>query len=426
VISSVIRLAGKGSHSLKKRHGVLALLAAVSVITFIDRLAIAVAGPSVQRDLHLTPDKWGWVLSSYVIANAVFEIPSGALGDRYGQRGELTRIAAWWSVFTALTGWCRTFWQIFATRFLFGVGAAGAYPNAAGVIPRWFPRQERARSQGVVWAASRLGAALAPMTLVPLQARFGWRPVFWALGGLGVVWAAVWRLWFHDRPGDQPGITRLELQEIGETGDALHARAVPWRKLLALRQLWLIVAAYGCYGWASWFYFSWFPTWLVNGAHIPVVEMGVVASFPFLLGIAGNLAGGYLSDRLVERHGMRRAYRWVTSGCLFVAAALFLVLGLVHGMAAVVVVSSICFGVMDLMLPAAWAMCLNLGGRFGGTATALMNTAGNLGGLVCTVLFGYVIRATSNYNLPLFGIAALVLVSAALFMQVDCTLSLRD
>jgi MFS transporter, ACS family, glucarate transporter len=409
---------------VNKRHSVLALLASVSVITFVDRLAIAVAGPAVQHDVHLTPVKWGWVLSSYVIANTIFEIPSGALGDRYGQRAELTRIAAWWSIFTALTGWCRTFWQLFLTRFLFGVGAAGAYPNAAGVIPRWFPRQERTRSQGVVWAASRLGAALAPLTLVPLQARFGWRAVFWILGGLGLVWAVAWRTWFHDRPADQPGITQGELAELGQTGESQHS--VPWRKLLALRQLWLIAAAYGFYGWASWFYFSWFPTWMVNGAHISLSRMGIVASFPFLLGIICNLVGGFLSDRLVECYGMRAAYRWVTSACLAAAAALFVVLGLVHGLIPVVATFTLCFGVMDLMLPAAWAMCLNLGGKCGGTATAVMNTAGNLGGLLCTVVFGYVIRATGNYNLPLFGIAAVVLVSAALFSQVDCTRGLRE
>jgi predicted MFS family arabinose efflux permease len=201
---------------------------------------------------------------------------------------------------------------------------------------------------------------------------------------------------------------------------------VPWRKLLALRQLWLIVAAYGCYGWASWFYFSWFPTWMVNGAHISLARMGIVASFPFLLGIGSNLAGGWLSDRLVERYGIRAAYRRVTSGCLFVAAALFVLLGLVHGAIAVVAVSTLCFGVMDLMLPAAWAMCLSLGGSCGGTATAVMNTAGNLGGLLCTVVFGYVIGASGNYNLPLFGIAAMVVVSAILFTQVDCTRGLRE
>jgi predicted MFS family arabinose efflux permease len=160
---------------------------------------------------------------------------------------------------------------------------------------------------------------------------------------------------------------------------------------------------------------------MVNGAHISIQRMGVVASFPFLLGIVSNLAGGFLSDRLVERYGMVAAYRWVTSTCLTVAAALLVVLGLVHGLTAVVAISTLCFGVMDLMLPAAWAMCLNLGGSCGGTATAVMNTAGNLGGLLCAVVFGYVVRASGNYSLPLFGIAAVVLVSAMLFSRVDCS-----
>jgi len=185
---------------LKKRHGVLGLLCCVSVITFVDRLAIPVAASGIRADLRLSPEQWGWVLSAYVLANAVFEIPSGAFGDRHGQRLELTRIVSWWSVFTAVTGWCRSFWQIAASRFLFGVGAAGAYPNAAGVISRWFPKREHAQAQGFVWAASRLGGALAPLTLVPFAARFGWRAIFWLLGAVGIVWAVIWRWWFRDSP----------------------------------------------------------------------------------------------------------------------------------------------------------------------------------------------------------------------------------
>ena len=154
---------------MKQRHKVLGLLGALSVLTFVDRLAIAVAGPAIQSELHIQPQNWGWILSAYVLANGIFEMPSGALGDRHGQRGELTRIVAWWSAFTALTAWCRGFWQLVAVRFFFGMGSAGAYPNAAGVIARWFPMRERARSQGMVWAASRLGGALAPLLIVPVE-----------------------------------------------------------------------------------------------------------------------------------------------------------------------------------------------------------------------------------------------------------------
>jgi MFS transporter, ACS family, glucarate transporter len=409
---------------LKKRHGVLGLLCVVSVITFLDRLAIPVAEPGIRGELHLTPDQWGWVLSAYVLANAIFEVPSGALGDKNGQRLELTRISVWWSGFTAATGWCRSFVQITGTRFLFGVGAAGAYPNAAGVISRWFPKKEHARAQGFVWGASRLGGALAPLLLVPLQQHLGWRAIFWLMGGVGLGWSVVWWAWFRNTPEQMPEITEAELAEIRLGGFAGAHSDVPWRRLFALPQLWLVAVAYFCYAWGSWFYFGWFTTWLVRGAGFSVGQMGVFASFPFVMGLLGNLAGGALSERLVERYGRRNSYRWVTGMCLLATSGLLLAMSSVHGHIAIVLLATIGFGVMDLMLPAAWAMCMSIGGQYGGTATGVMNTAGNLGGWLCTIVFGYVVTATGDYNLPLRGVAAMVLVAAAVFSQVDCTLGL--
>jgi MFS family permease len=411
---------------LKKRHHVLGLLCVVSCLTFVDRLAIPVAEPAMRADLHLGPDQWGWVLSAYVLANALFEIPSGALGDRNGQRLELTRITLWWSLFTAATGWCRSFFQVVTARFLFGVGAAGAYPNAAGVIARWFPKREHARAQGFVWAGSRLGGALAPLLLVPLISHWGWRKVFVALGGAGLIWSAAWWITVRTRPEDMPGITVSELLEIGSDELDDEPRITPWASLLRLPNLWLITAAYFCYAWGSWFYFGWFTTWLVRGAGFSVAQMGLFASFPFAMGLLGNLVGGAVSERLVTRFGRRRAYPWITASCLVVSSALLLAMSLARSHTAIVVLATLGFGIMDLMLPSAWAMCMSLGGRFGGTATGVMNTAGNLGGWVCTIVFGYAVKATGDYNLPLRGVAASVLLAAALFAVVDCTACLGD
>ena len=397
------------------------MLCAVSVITFLDRLAIPVAEPGIRAELHLTPDQWGWVLSAYVLANALFEIPSGALGDKNGQRLELTRITAWWSCFTAATGWCRSFVQMAGARFLFGIGAAGAYPNAAGVISRWFPKREHAWAQGFVWGASRLGGALAPLLLVPLQRLIGWRAIFWVMGAAGLAWSVAWWRWFRNRPEEMTGVSTAELAEIRAGRLNGEDAVVPWRRLFALPQLWLIAAAYFCYAWGSWFYFGWFTTWLIRGAGFSVGQMGLFASFPFAMGLLGNLAGGALSERLVERYGRRVTYRWVTAICLMATSGLLLGMSSVRGHAAIVMLATLGFGVMDLMLPAAWAMCMSIGGGFGGTATGMMNTAGNLGGWVCTVVFGYVVQATGNYNLPLRGVAAMVLVAAVLFSRVDCT-----
>jgi nitrate/nitrite transporter NarK len=111
----------------------------------------------------------------------------------------------------------------------------------------------------------------------------------------------------------------------------------------------------------------------------------------------------------------------MTGTCLAVTALLLALLSFATAKAAIVALAALSFAVMDLMLPAAWAMCMAIGGRCGGTATGVMNTAGNLGGFLCTVAFGYVIAATGNYELPLRIVAGMVLLSALIFSRIDCT-----
>jgi len=403
---------------LKKRHGVLGFLVALSVITFLDRLAIAVAGPRIQDELHIAPEKWGWVLGAFALAYGLFEIPSGASGDRLGQGRVLTRIVVWWSIFTAATAAAAGFVQLAVTQFLFGAGEAGAYPNASGVIARWFPKEERARAQGAVWAASRIGGALSPLLVIPLLNAAGWRAMFCEFACVGLIWAALWRRWFHDLPAGQPGITEAELAEIGPGSPRAH-RAGLWRALLRSRQTWLLVAMYWCYVWGSWFYFSWFPTFLVRGAGFSEKEMGLLSALPFLLGCAGNVAGGWLSDRLAARHGLKVARCGQASVSLAVSSLLILGLAFAAGKATVIVLASLGFGILDLMLPAAWSLCLDLGRKHAGVLTGTMNTAGLAGGFVCTVLFGYLVRATGGYRAPLCVISAMVMASAVLFALID-------
>jgi MFS family permease len=403
---------------LKKRHVVLYFLVSLSVITFLDRISIAVAGPRIQDELHIAPEKWGWVLGAFALAYGIFEIPSGALGDRLGQRRVLTRIVLWWSVFTAATAAARGFAELAVTQFLFGAGQAGAYPNASGVIARWFPKHERARAQGAVWAASRFGGALSPWLVVPLLVAVGWRGVFLLLAGLGLIWATLWRLWFHDRPAEQPRITGTELAEIGEGSPRSRGHDI-WYGLLHSRQTWLLVAMYWCYVWGSWFYFSWFPTFLVRGARFTEQQMGLLLALPFLLGCGGNLAGGFLSDRLAQRYGLKVARCGQASASLAISSLLILGLAFARDKTAVVILSSLGFGVLDLMLPAAWALCLDLGREHAGVLTGTMNTAGLAGGFVCTVLFGYLVAQTGDYHAPICVIAAMLMLSAILFALID-------
>lgn len=403
---------------MRKRHLVLGCLVALSVVTYIDRLAIAVAGPAMQRDLGISPERWGWVLGVFLISYGAFEIPSGALGDRIGQRRVLTRIVVWWSAFTSLTGAVSSYPLLIAVRFLFGAGEAGAYPNAAGSVARWFPAHERARAQGMIWGASRLGGVLAPPLVVLIQRAYGWRASFWMFGGLGLAWAALWYRWYRDRPREQPGITEKELAEIGEPPGAAHSR-VPWRALFRQPRLWLIMAMYWCYVWGSIFYLSWFPIYLVKGRGFSETEMAVYTPIPFLLGAAGNFAGGVLSDALSRRYGPRTGRSRMGAACLAGAALFLLGAALTKGKTSGVALLALGFGVMDCMLPAAWALCLDIGRQYAGAVTGAMNSAGQFGGFVCSVAFGYLVQRSGSYDTPLLLIAAMVMLSALLFARID-------
>jgi len=126
------------------------MLALLSVITYLDRICIAVAGPAMQADLGISPSAWGWVTGIFFLSYGAFEIPTGVMGDRVGPRRVLTRIVVWWSAFTSITGMVSNYVELLATRFCFGIGEAGAYPNASTVIARWVFAAHRARSWGIV------------------------------------------------------------------------------------------------------------------------------------------------------------------------------------------------------------------------------------------------------------------------------------
>jgi nitrate/nitrite transporter NarK len=298
------------------------------------------------------------------------------------------------------------------------MGEAGAYPNMAGVVARWFPAKERAAAQGYIWGASRAGGALAPLLVVPIQQALGWRASFWIFGACGVLWCAAWWWSYKDDPAQSRRISRAELEELRRL-QRPAGHTLEWSLLWRSRQLWTIVLMYGTYAWGGWFYFSWLHTYLIKARGFTESEMAVAAALPFVCGSLANIAGGHLSDYAVRKLGLQRGRTWVGASCLAAAACLVVATAVIPGKTAAMALLALGFGVMDLMLPSAWAICLDIGGEHAGAVTGAMNTAGQLGGFVCTVVFGYLVTYFQSYNAPLFLIAGMLFVSAALFARID-------
>ncbi len=401
--------------SQRDRVGVVILLVFLFAITYLDRVCISVAGPRMQADLHIGPVGWGWVTGIFTISYGLFEIPTGALGDRLGPRRVLTRIVLWWSAFTALTGAMTSYIPLLVTRFLFGAGEAGAFPNASVVVARWFPPSKRATMSGVSLMASQIGGALAPLLVVPIQIRYGWRASFFVFGAVGVVWAVVWYWWFRDSPAEKSG-------GIPPAAGSQTTHHFPLAAAFRSPSILALLGTAFCYIYVYNFFQTWFHTFLVKGRGFNEGNL-VVSALPYIVGACANLGGGVASDALVRKWGVRIGRRASGASALAFAGLLTIAAMLTHGQILTVVLLSLVYGAITFQQSAVFGVCMDIGRQHAGAMVGLMNTSAQLGGFVGSVAYGY-IAARFGYNAAFVPMAGLLLLGAILWLRIDASTDL--
>ncbi len=429
----------------RARGRVLTFAFLLAVVTYLDRICISAAAPSIMRDLGLSLEQMGVVFSAFTLAYSLFEVPSGWLGDRRGPRRVLTRIVLWWSGFTMLTGAGVGFRSLLAIRFLFGAGEAGAFPNLLRAFSGWFPPRERGQANGVLFLGSRVGGMLSTPIALLLINRIGWRASFVVFGALGLVWSAAWYAWFRDRPSEHASVNAEELAwiaaesvplklptrsndraakadpAVAEGGGERAGNKTPWRSILANRNLYAICAMYFTYGYGLYFYFTWLPTYLTQVLGFSALSGGLFASLPFLLAGIANLVGGWLTDWLARTRGLRTARCGLGFASFLTCACL--VLGSALSTDPVVKATLLAFalGSVDLALAACWAVCLDVGFDHAGVVTGFMNTLGNIGGLLAPLVVGYSVTRWGSWTIPFYITAAVYASGALAWLMIDPT-----
>ena len=410
---------------MKTRHRVLFLLFLLNVITYLDRVCIGAMAGAISRDLGLSKTQMGAAFSVFILGYVLFEIPGGWLADRFGARLLLPRIVVWWSLFTAATASAWSFASLLTIRFLFGAGEAGAFPTCSTVVLRWFPPTERGRANGILLMGSRLGGAVAPALVISLMNTLGWRHTFLAFAALGLVWSAVWYRYYRHHPQEHPSMTPAELQEIHpQHPSPIIQHPLRWRLLARNRNLWALCAMYSGYTYGLYFYLTWLPTYLKEQRGMSWLGVGVGAALPFLVGAVANIAGGYWTDSLVRRYGLRWGRRIPAVTGLF-AASLFLTLAaLTPSNTLNILFLALSFGGADLILAVCWATCIDLGKQNAGSIAGVMNSLGQAGGMFSPYLLGWLLERWGSWTLPLLISAAYYAVSGGLWFFIDAERSL--
>lgn len=376
----------------RTRWVILALLFAISVVTYIDRVNISVAARHMMPALGLTDVQMGQVFSAFVLGYALCQIPGGWLGDRWGARRILTLAVIWWSIFTALTAVAATLpvaaligvlGSLVLVRFLIGVGEAAALPNFNRAVANWLAPSERGLGIGIAIGGIGVGSALTPPLTAWIMVNYGWQTAFYVCAALGLLIAAVWYLYATDRPEEHPHVNPQESALIGggvPEGRPTLSKTTPWGDFARTPTVWWLVLSYTCLGYVAYIYMSWFYLYLVNVRGFGELRGAVFAAAPFLAMMVFCPAGGWVTDRLATTYGVNKGRAYV-GGSGMILSSVSIVLGAVtEAQFVAIALLSLGAGWLYFTVGAFWSSTVDLSKSHAGTLSGLMNTGANLGG----------------------------------------------
>lgn len=408
----------------RTRFGVILFAVTLGIITYIDRVCISKAAPLIQAELHFTKEQMGYIFSAFTLAYALFEIPGGWLGDKMGPRRVLMRVVAWWSIFTAATGYAWNYTTMLVCRFLFGAGEAGAFPNITKMFTIWLPQKERGMAQGITWLCARWGGAFTPLLVLWVLQFVKWQHAFVIFGALGIIWSVVFYLWFRDNPKDHPSVNAGELALLEDASKNLDSHAtIPWGKFFSSPTVLLLWLYYFCISYVWYFYVTWLPTYMTEALHLdPTQKMtAILGGLPLFLGGIGCFAGGWLANKLTDRAGgLGRARRWVGVLGMLGAGGLLVASSMLGNPVLAMIAMGVSGFFNDLSMPCSWGACMDVGGKAAGSLSGSMNMMGNLGGALGPVVAPYLLNHFDhNWAVPLWVAAGTYLISAACWLFID-------
>jgi len=409
------------SRPSKTRWLVLLLISLMYMITYMDRTGISIAAPAMEREFGLSKTAIGVVFSVFLWAYAIGQIPGGWLADRFGPRLVLLIIVPFWSLMTAMTAVAAGLTSLIGIRFVFGLAESGAFPTATRAMQLWFPKAERGIVHGVTHSFSRFAVAIVPFLAVSIMVTLGWRWIFYLFAAAGLLWSAAFYLLYQNLPEKHAGVNQEELARIrgldaeGEIRPiTLHQQLrTPWKTIFRSANMWYIAAGYCCFYYGTYFFMTWFPTYLVDYRHLSLKTVGVWASLPLLAGMVGDIVGGTLTDKVYRRTGkLKFARRIVAAPAMLASGVCLIPAATAHSAWTAILCLTASLFFLELVISPAWAVPMDVGGEYSGTVCGVMNMAGSLAASLSPIIFGALVQR-GFWILPFF-ISAGVLLTGAL------------
>ncbi len=373
---------------------VLAIILLASFIAYVLRTNVSIVGEMMMHDLGMTETQLGMVFSAFAAGYAIFQFPGGIFGDKFGPRFTIAAIAIMWGLLTIVTALIpgtdvlsvtAIVAALIVTRFLVGMVHAPLFPvTIGGTVASWFPVSQWGLATGLSSTGLTLGAAATAPIVVWLMQAYGWRDALLITAPTAFIIAVIYYWYVTDDPKDHPRISEAELSLIksGRPSAEDGPQKGAWKHALKNKNVLLITISYFCMNYVFYLFFNWFFFYLVDVKGFSAADAGMLTAALWVLGAVGATAGGFICDVLVRRLGMRLGTRYLAMTAL-ILSAVFLYIGAVSDNVVITVVMlCICFACNQLTEAPFWVATMAVSGKHASVATGVLNTGGNLPGIV--------------------------------------------
>ncbi|WP_315708332.1 MFS transporter [Brenneria uluponensis] len=401
------------------RWVIVFLLFMVYMINYLDRVALSITVPMIEKDLMINAEQFGMIFGSFFFGYALFNFIGGLAVDKFGPTLVMGFAVGLWSIFCGMTAIATGFWSLLILRVLFGMAEGPICSSANKMINGWFPKKQAATAMGLLSAGSPLGGAVAGPIVGYLALSFGWRPAFMIICAVGIVWMVVWFFISSDNPSHSKLITENEralinqLKEENLSSEDELTQAAHGLGYYICQPIILVTAfAFFCYNYILFFFLSWFPAYLVQAHGLNIKEMSLTTVIPWIVGFVGLALGGWISDKIFKITGwLLLSRKIVLVVSLFSAAVCVAFAGMVSSVVPAVMLMSVSIFFLYITGAIYWAIIQDVvhKSRVGGTS-GFIHLIGSISGIVGPVVTGFIVQNTGKFDSAFIlagGVAAL-------------------
>ncbi|MFD1802451.1 MFS transporter [Mixta tenebrionis] len=389
------------------RWTIVLLLFLVYMINYLDRVALSLTVPMIEKDLMLNAEQFGMIFGSFFFGYALFNFIGGLATDKYGPTLVMGLAVGMWSLFCGLTAIATGFWSMLILRVLFGMAEGPICASANKAINGWFPKKQAATAMGFLSAGSPLGGAVAGPIIGYLALAFGWRPAFVIICSIGIVWMVIWFFVAADNPARSKRVSAeeralIEKLKEAQPGDEPELSQASHGLGYYLRQPIILVTAFAffCYNYILFFFLSWFPAYLVQAHGLDIKSMSMTTVIPWIVGFVGLALGGWISDKIFNITGRLLLSRKIVLVVALLAAALCVALaGTVEGVTSAVLLMSISIFFLYITGAIYWAIIQDVvhKSRVGGIS-GFIHLVGSISGIIGPIVTGFIVQHTGKFD----------------------------